>query len=896
MLTSSLPDIDPTLTSEEATRQWWQQQYGQPLPEEVKQWMKAIGRREVLRARRDEHLLDDNSLYRVRESRRLCVTKSDNIEESLRRLRTMEVRLLRAAHLNVMLQEQRNVLNALNKQQASLVSQKRELERFETFESVSPQFQQVLVLQRQIADARQEQSRLSVLLAKTVQEATDAEKRVGVEREKADSLSIRMAQSRENLMRVQYLQRRNDSEAKTLRLFEELITKQRTYLTVVQQELREKQQLAETLQKQMTELRLQQQTLEAHRSLIEQAGAAIVLLDNLKEAEEAREKIKQELNRTQRSQVDYNGRLEILFQQTNTLQAEIDRLNEEVKAHNESIAGQDSYKLQQKVVALQNRKLMLEMGLSLWRNITDGYELIEQKEQRITQLRQKADQLNSEVDELDYNVKKLQQLWEQKQYQLTLSKSQNVIELRSDLKEGTPCSVCGATNHPWYADNMLSQNAVIGQMKGECDAIMLELKPKRERLLQLQLEQHTTQALIEQESENLKIFQQQQQKNTANWQMFSNLDRTFIDCSRSTNREMRAAMLQQLIDKTTVDADKATQELDNLTFHLNTINDLGQQLQKKQRQMADMSQSLNEVNTACQVVAGRIENYTNRLDMASKVFQQLYDKLSGIITLPNWYQQWRRASEGIKLNIQDMQTKWLKRKHDLQQLHRQIDDTNIELQMLKRAEDNLTVAITSADALKKSLQSQLDGNTQDLTRLNENGDVAQIYDSTLEQEKQQRELLLQVEQLCNAAVEQRLQQQARLEFLKAFLYESEEMMAGLRRQLDDWMRNYNASHPPVQFSELERLFSDNRDWNDVRTQVREVDMAQALTQTKVDGIRAELVALQAEGTNINTDSVEEEIKRLHAQADELWARQREIMQQMVRYDEQLRWHEIAKTL
>jgi hypothetical protein len=75
----------------------------------------------------------------------------------------------------------------------------------------------------------------------------------------------------------------------------------------------------------------------------------------------------------------------------------------------------------------------------------------------------------------------------------------------------------------------------------------------------------------------------------------------------------------------------------------------------------------------------------------------------------------------------------------------------------------------------------------------------------------------------------------------------DERVVGERSALDIWMRQFNASHPPVQYAELERAFEQSKDWNKTREQVCSTRIEAMLEQTRVDSLRSAIVALQAEG-------------------------------------------------
>lgn len=895
-MSSALPNIDSTLTSEEATRQWWQMQYGQTLPDEVKQWMKAIAKREVQRARRDEHLLDDAQLHRVRESRRLCQTKLDNNIEALNKVALQQQRLQRAIELNVALNKQRALLYDLNKQQASLMTQQHELERFETFEAINGQFQRVYNLTLQIANARKQLSQLMPQIDEATRLANDMEKQLVAEKAKTTDARNRAETVKSNIIMAQGLSTKLESDLKHMEIYEAQMQSLRDRAEQLQKQLAECREANTGYQSRQAEVRMKHQVLDTHRAMIEHGEAIIVKLSNLRKAKELQDRLNEQLNQATRQQTERNGQLGRLFQQSQQLQADIDRVQEEMQNHRDSIAGQDSYAMQKRAMKLQGRKLMLDMGLSLWINIASGYEQIEQKNAYITQLRHRSDQLNTKADTLESDVKSLQSALDHKLYHLTLSKSQNVIELRADLNEGVPCSVCGATHHPWYAENMLNQNAVISQLRLECDELSQELRGKRKRLHECQMEIYAIQGQMETERNNLALLQQRQQKDTTEWHLFSSLDRSFIECSPSTNREARTAMLRQLIEKTTVDAEQAERDLDSFTYHLNAISNLGADIQKMRRDMDDLTTSLNEVNTGCQVVAGQTERLSEQLKLATQTYRQQYEALDQSISLTGWLRIWKESPEALTLKIQEMMEQWHSQQDELKELQRHIDDLNITIGMLQSSLMSTSLALTSGDGQYKQLEQQINADKKQLARLNENGDITQQGSEAQAQLTRQLAQLELVQKQYDDTQQRLLELKAHYADTQEFIQQTEQLEAEQRVEIDVWMRRYNASNPPVQFSELQRMLSDTRDWNALRTDIRELKINLTVTQSRVEHLRAELVALQAEGMNVSLEEAEAEREALRTQAEELLSQQRSITQQMARYDEQLRWHEIAQTL
>ena len=132
---------------------------------------------------------------------------------------------------------------------------------------------------------------------------------------------------------------------------------------------------------------------------------------------------------------------------------------------------------------------------------------------------------------------------------------------------------------------------------------------------------------------------------------------------------------------------------------------------------------------------------------------------------------------------------------------------------------------------------------------------------------------------------------AQIQHLEDFTLMTEKHIASERQELDLWMRQYNANHPPVQFNELQRVFEDGKDWTEIRSTTRGIAVEQAVLQARVDHLRAQIIAIQAEGLRPDGADIESQQTALQQQQDELEAQRRSILQQIAHYDEILSVHE-----
>lgn len=76
--------------------------------------------------------------------------------------------------------------------------------------------------------------------------------------------------------------------------------------------------------------------------------------------------------------------------------------------------------------------------------------------------------------------------------------------------------------------------------------------------------------------------------------------------------------------------------------------------------------------------------------------------------------------------------------------------------------------------------------------------------------------------------------------------DSQQQQQEQQQRLDLMIARFNATHSPVQFTELDRIFTSQTDWKALRQHLDELKEQRVLTANNLDQARAELQALRAE--------------------------------------------------
>ena len=838
-------------------------------------------------------LMTAQQLQRTREALGLAEAKLRGTEEALERLRTSQEWLRRYSEVRLTLDMEKRRLGELTKQLAMMADEQRELERFERFEGIMATFLRMKGLEQAIQRNRQdrlqaesdghEAQELFATRQKVAQQAAE-------EREQAET---RLRQTLEETFRGMQLTAGAETLSQEIAYLKQEEHRASMQMEAATDSIREHSAARDNLAAVLEQERTRRQGMEMHERMLEHGETVLLLLDRLQEIETQLETLQQRQREAETRQNEENELLRRIFAQYQDICSEINTLNDDIARFRTNIQGQSSVQMQTRAMELKGRRQMLLSAQSLWNRISTGYTLIEEKTQTLNTLRLHINHTEESIRALEAEVAQLSRLCHEKEYTYMLSKSQNVIQLRADLKEGTSCSVCGAVHHPFHSDSMLEQSKLIGEFKTDFELLSAETKSKQANLEALRLELADCKGRQQVEEDTLAHIKARQAEDVGEWQLYAQLDQSFAECSESTNLEARQAMLRQLIENATSASEQAQKELDTFTYHMDSINNLSAQLQQQEQKKGDLTGRLNEVNTGCQVMAGQVERIQQQIDQERQHYSGVYERLDKFITIPEWLSEWQSNREGLKGRIQKLMTDW----GDTNQRIRQTEERlAAELHLLECEETRLHTLQTEQDRRHSRMETCLDRADEahnECQRIMGEQDARTYYSLQLKQtlearalEEKEREAALQIQHETDR-IKGRDDNYAQTEEELNAQYLQE------RNVLDHWIRTFNLHNPPVQYAELESVFSQERDWNELRQRLTQLKLQAAQSQAKTDDLNSRLIALQAEGGRGKVDEDELQIS-IVGQRDSLEAKRDETAMQIARLRVALEEHEKAE--
>ena len=291
-------------------------------------------------------------------------------------------------------------------------------------------------------------------------------------------------------------------------------------------------------------------------------------------------------------------------------------------------------------------------------------------------------------------------------------------------------------------------------------------------------------------------------------------------------------------------------------------------------------------------MAGLTERLQQQVEQEGKYYSLTYAKLDRQITITDWLKEWRQSHETLRGRIQKLMNIW-------QSVNQRIEELKGDLEKEKAQTEN---AVSTQKLIKAQIEAMTERKTTCAQLI---GEYQKEKERILGTTGAKETLMQQYEQMMNCRRAEQTEQketsqmQHEADYIRGRIdnYNQENTMLSGECQserilLDHWIRDFNAQNAPVQYSELEQILNQGRDWNALREKLNGIEKEMIMSQTRFDSLNSKLVALQAEGGrgHINTDEMQ---AMLVVKSEEAEGKRRDIMIEIARLDVALEEHQKA---
>ncbi len=572
-------------------------------------------------------------------------------------------------------------------------------------------------------------------------------------------------------------------------------------------------------------------------------------------------------------------------QERHNQQARLNTLKSELLIHRQTNQGIDSAHLQRAAAESQTRLVALERAAQLWQHISQGYASIADKVAAQKREQTELAQKQTAVQKLDIEVRTAEETFARFSTAYTLSQSENIVNLRKQLKEGTACPVCGATHHPYHTETERELGELLGNMDKEYAALQSDLKTKRDRLAALREEAAADAARLEADARSLAELKERQKADVEEWADYAFLDNSFSDCTATVNRDARRTMIQLLIENTTRTAEEAQRELETYNFHQQHINRLNEEISKLGTQMDDNHTFLDKVRTEAHSATATAEELQQTINESDRACSELYTDLDGMITLSGWFSLWRDNADGLRLRLSDLHTDWTSTCLDIDNGER---SETLLREEIKSAETHLNEATHHTEECRQSRDSvreTLSRKHEELRRLLGDATPQKLTEQLQSAITQARAAEQRTRQDFEALQGRLRQLEGQRDNLLRSRLESQRQQQEKQQELDLMILRFNGTHSPVQFAELRAVFTATTDWNALRQRISSLADARLLADNALKQAREQLQVLQASPqrpplTQSKENVAPAEVPAVDSPLDDLTARYSQLRQDL----------------
>ena len=595
-------------------------------------------------------------------------------------------------------------------------------------------------------------------------------------------------------------------------------------------ELANKKKELEDLGKFISNLQYSIQGLSIYRTMFEKFDTVKSKLTDLEKESLTNATLQREIQEQQIAEQNINHLLE---KSNRELQKSGDILSArkaEVAVYEQQNRVINIHQLQQNIATNTTHLASLRSAKNLWIRLVKTYDEAEEAQVQVNASRIAIDQLTKDLTRLDQEIDYAAQNFKTAQENYSYHNSQSIEAMRRNLKEGAPCPVCGGTHHPYHTESAREMGKIFEDIEQRYKEASEQLEELKNKARNLRATLANKQGRYEVEQRNYDRLTASLQSSQDEWQEYAALDSTFKECSASVNRQARMITLEQLIDNTESALNRQQEELRSYSKNQETINALNQLIRSLSERVAEETSQASQLDAQLKIIRSKQNDYKQHINISDRRLKEIYSDLDLMITDSGWMAKWRSNPEHYSTHLSSLFYEW---NDTSKKLDEALQKRELTTNFVNQQEKELQVAQQSINTTREHRDA-----TRELMRIKQDELTALFGSRTPEQvDEDLREIVRSVTEQQLAAKVHYDNAQNELSEISGSKRKLEEDFLHFTQQytqqssqLDLWIHNYNRDHSPLRFAELERIFTDKRDWNALRRQIAECKDQLTVTQ------------------------------------------------------------------